>query len=193
MNSLSFTPSQTGLTDSQMQTIKSFYEGLEQILLFEKGLSDREMKRLMRLSRENLLFVDDSLDAIDQVPELCTRFLDPFKVNQDIDYFHQLRYLEQLHEATGSALKDMRLILGDKCFRNGLMIYHSVKSASNGGYPKARPIYEQMRKRFDGAPPVRSSEEEESNEEPVVDDMPEKISSESENAAASNEASSEVS
>ena len=160
MNSLTFNPQQTGLTNNQMQTIKSFYAGLQQILHFEEGLSNREVNRLMRLSRQNLLFVDDSIDAIEQLPELCPRFLDPVLVEKEADYFHQLRFLEQMHEQAGAALKDMRLILGDKCFRSGLLIYDSVKSASKAGYPKARPIYEQMRKRFDAAPTAQPEDSE---------------------------------
>lgn len=177
MNSLNISNPQTALTQNQMQTLKSMYDNLQQILQFEKGLSKREISRLMRLSRENLLFVDDSTDAIDQLPELCPRFLDPVLVEREANFFHQLRFLEQLHEQAGAALKDMRLILGDKCFRNGLLIYNSVKSAAIAGYPKARPIYQQMKKRFDGAAPVLSAdpteyvEDEPMDNEVIVEDV----------------------
>ncbi len=181
MNSLSFSNSQASLTNNQMQTLKSIYDSLQQILQFEKGLSPREVNRLMRLSRENLLFVDDSTDAIDQLPELCPRFLDPIQVTNEANYFNQLRFLEQLHQQAGAALKDMRLILGDKCFRSGLLIYNSVKSAAQAGYPKARPIYEQMRKRFDGAAPVLTPDP---VEEPMSNEVDEEVTPESASATA---------
>ncbi len=145
LNSSSIAP---GLSDTQMNDLKSVYQNLAHSLSLKEGLSDRESRRLMRLSRENLLFVHDSVDAIQQLPELCPRFLDPALVEAESNYFNQLRYLQQLHEQVGAALNDMRLRLGDKCYRNGLQIYNSVQSAAMGGYPKARPIYKQMKKRF---------------------------------------------
>ena len=136
------------LSDSQMQSLRSFYDALEQILKLRDGLNQRESSRLIRLRKDNLLFVHDSLDAINQLPELCPRFLDPEKVREEGKLFEQIRFLEQIHANTAAALKDLRMKLGDKCYRNGLMIYNSVQNAATNGYPKVRPIYKQMRSRF---------------------------------------------
>lgn len=136
------------LTTTQVQMIQSYYQGLEQILRFEKGLTLLERRRMMRPTRENLHFVKDSIDAIDQIPELCPGFLDIAEVEAEAQLFQQLRYLEQVHNQVGDALKDLRLIKGDKAFSNARLIYRSVQSAAENGYPKARPIYTQMRRRF---------------------------------------------
>ena len=166
MLSVTSQPNQVGLSPSEMQAVTSFYDGLQQILKFREGLNQRESSRLMRLSRENLLFVDDSIAAIKQLPEVCPRFLDPTIVNEESEFYSQLRYLEQLHLQAGAALKDMRLRLGDKCFRNGLLIYNSVQSAAKNGYPKVRPIYKQMRMRFPSTLPL--AEDRDSQEEPTT-------------------------
>lgn len=137
------------LTTTQLQMVESYYNGLEQIFKFEKGLTLVERRRMMRPTRENLHFVKDSIDAIDQIPELCPGFLDLTEVEAEASLFHQLRYLEQVHNQVGDALKDLRLIKGNQAFTNARLIYRSVKSAAESGYPKARPIYAQMRRRFE--------------------------------------------
>ena len=154
-----------------MQSLRSFYDALEQILQLREGLNQRETNRLMRLRKDNLLFVHDSLDAIDQLPELCPRFLDPKKVQDEGKLFDQLRFLEQIHNQTAAALKDLRLKLGDKCYRNGLLIYNSVQSAANSGYPKARPIYKQMRSRFHAKNQVNGNQDVEPQDEDLVTEV----------------------
>jgi len=155
------------LTTTQVQMIQSYYQGLEQILRFEKGLTLLERRRMMRPTRENLHFVKDSIDAIDQIPELCPGFLDIAEVEAEAQLFQQLRYLEQVHNQVGDALKDLRLIKGNKAFSNARLIYRSVQSAAENGYPKARPIYTQMRRRFAAQTANLPGQE----EEPLLEDV----------------------
>lgn len=148
MQSISANPPLPGLTPTQMQTIQSFYDGLKDEVGLDQGLSPREVRRLMRLSRENLFFVDDSIDAIEQLPEMCPRYLNPDQAIAEAKLYHQVRYLEQLHQQIGRALHDQLLSMGNKCYQNGILIYRSTKTAAKAGYPGAAPIYKQLKKRF---------------------------------------------
>jgi|GEM_PF-1777668 len=148
MQSINNANSSQALSTTQVQAVKNFYAGLSQVFEFHKGLTLVERRRMMRPTRQNLLLVQDSLDAIAQIPELCPSYLDQASVEDTSELFHQLRYLEQVHKQVGDALKDLRLMVGDDAFRNARLIYNSVKTAAEAGYPKARPIYQQMNMRF---------------------------------------------
>lgn len=136
------------LTDSELQDLRTYLEGIQNILLNNRGLTNAERRRMMRLSRENLLFVEDAVDAIEQLPELCPGLIKPENVKNSFALFGQLRFFEQIMTQITDALKDRRLDTGNKCFQDGLMIYQVTKMAAKGGYPKAKPIFQQMRKRF---------------------------------------------
>lgn len=149
MQNISSSIQTQALTAAQIQAVKNHYAGLSQVFEFHQGLTLAERRRMMRPSRQNLLFVQDSLDAIAQIPEVCPAFLDKAAVKEVSELFHQLRFLEQIHQQVGDALQDLRIMAGDKAFRNARLVYNSAKSAAIAGYPKARPLYEQMRQRFD--------------------------------------------
>lgn len=149
MQNLMYSPQSQALNGAQIQAVKNHYNGLSQIFEFHQGLTLAERRRMMRPSRQNLLFVQDSLDAIAQIPEFCPAFLDKVAVEEIAELFQQLKFMEQIHKQVGDALKDIRLMAGDKAYRHARLIYNSTKSAALAGYPKARPIYEQMLQRFD--------------------------------------------
>jgi len=148
MQNLNSSSQSQALTALQIQTVKNHYNSLSQIFNFHQGLTLAERRRMMRPSRQNLLFVQDALDAIAQIPELCPAYLDKADVEETSQLFHQLRFLEQIHQQIGDALYDIRLMAGDKAFRHARLIYNATKSAAEAGYPKARPIYNQMVNRF---------------------------------------------
>lgn len=148
MKSIHHTTTIAPLTAGQINALKTHMEGIQDILQFDTGLTKPERRRMMRLSRENLLFVEDAVDAITHLPELCPSFLNAQEVIDLVELFHQLRFFEQTMKGITDALKDRRLQTGNECFHNGRMIYQVTKLAANNGYPKARPIYNQMKRRF---------------------------------------------
>jgi len=140
----------SSMTDAELQRVKDLYEDLSDMFQFHEGLTAAERKRKVKPSRQNLIFVQDSIDAINQVPEVLPGIIDAGQAKDMAARFEQLRYLEQLHTQVGDALKDLRLIAGDEAYHTARAVYHGTKLAAQMGFPKARPVYEKMRERFVG-------------------------------------------
>jgi hypothetical protein len=49
-------------------------------------------------------------------------------------------------------IDDLILLTGNDTFSAGLLYYKSVKAAADAGQAKAKPIYEDLAKRFPGRP-----------------------------------------
>ena len=137
------------LNRNQLNELASLYDRMEDILGgFDQGLSLENRRRLIHLDRENLLFIRDVANTLQKKPSLCPGYLNAEEIIDEYNFYRQLEELILLHKHAQENLRDIQIILGDGCFRNGLSVYRSVADAKDNGVPGAKVFFQQLNKRF---------------------------------------------
>lgn len=132
----------------QEQTIDNFFDGLEQILNFGEALRPNERREIVKLVRQNLIFVREAMEAIDEVPEILPTYVSGQDINNRFQLHEQLRMLEDKTGAFYEKVRDLRYVVGRQVYEDGLMIYGGAKFASQNRVPKATYYYNRLRRRF---------------------------------------------
>ncbi len=145
----------------QEQAIDNFFNGIEQILDFGEALRPKERRDIVKLVRQNLIFVREAMEAIDEVPELLPSYLDEQVIKDRFELHEQLRMLEDKTGAFMEKVRDLRFVLGRQSFEDGLSIYRAAKLGSINRVPKASYYYNRMRRRFlaNGTPNSENSDD----------------------------------
>ena len=144
------TPRKT-LSRQDLQELSNLYERMEEILGgFDEGLSEANRRRLIHLDRGNHLFVRDVADTMRKKPTLCPGYLKAEEIIDEYQFYRQLEELILLHKHAHENLRDMKIILGDKCYRQGLSVYRAVRDAKDNNVPGAKVFFNQLNKRFLG-------------------------------------------
>ena len=144
-NSVAYAPM---LSDLEAQSIDAFLDGIEQVLHFEDALRPRERQEIIKLTRNNLTFVREALETIDEIPEVLPAYFDRPEIEERFALHEQVRNMEVKFSAMVEKLKDMRYRIGRQSWEDAITIYHSTKIASENRIPKASHYYNRMRKRF---------------------------------------------
>ena len=165
------TPRKT-LNRNEVNELTSLYDRMEEILGgFDEGLSTANRRRLVHLDRGNLLFVRDVADTLSKKPTLCPGYLNAAEIIDEYQFYRQLEELTLLHKHAFENLRDMKVILGDKCYRQGLSVYRAVRDAKENNVPGSKVFFNQLHKRFTGqgnsSPSFPSNEEETETLTPV--------------------------
>ena len=163
------------LSALQEQSIDAFLDGIEQILNFEDALRPQERREIVKLTRNNLTFVREALETIDEVPEVLPTYFDPAQIEERFELHEQVRNMEVKFTAFVEKLRDMRYRIGRQSWEDAITIYHSTRLASENRIPKASHYYNRMRKRFSFASGNAAHEEPTSEvtlNQDIVEDVP---------------------
>ena len=170
------------LSTLQEQSIDAFLDSIEQILNFEEALRPKERQEIVKLTRNNLTFVREALETIDEVPEVLPSYFDQAEIEERFALHEQVRSMEVKFMAFVEKLKDMRYRIGRQTWEDAITIYHSTRMASENRVPKASHYYNRMRKRFTFATGNGKSAEP-SNEVVLNQDIVEDVMTENAQAA----------
>ena len=144
------TPRKT-LSCQDLDELKTLYQRMEEILGgFNEGLSVENRRRLIHLDRGNHLFVRDIAETMRQKPTLCPGYLNAEEIIDKYQYYRQLEEVLLIHQHAQENLRDMKVLLGDTCYREGLSVYKAVRDAKDNNVPGAKVFYNQLSKRFTG-------------------------------------------
>ncbi len=114
------------------------------------ALTNDERRQIPKMSDGNAPFVEKALRYAKSQPDLSPAYL---KVNEmDIDFkaVNDLASVLQIVSRLGSALDDTIKLAGSEAWMAALAYYNSVKMGTKLNVPGARPVYEDLRKRFGG-------------------------------------------
>ncbi|POY37499.1 hypothetical protein C3K47_06970 [Solitalea longa] len=64
----------------------------------------------------------------------------------------------RLVEQLASNIDDMSLLCGSDAYVSSLGFYNSIKQAAKMNVPNAKPIYDELQKRFPGRPTAKQAE-----------------------------------
>lgn len=171
---LSFNLNNGQLSQADLTTVESYYDALDQLLNLETGLSSEDRMRLTKLHRDNLLFVQNAIEAVQDKPMLLPGFITQQEFEENFEYYNQIRDIETRHFEFAERLRDTRIAMGAKCFGVGRAVYAIGKQAADMGVPGVKFHVDRMGERFMNQGP--NQEENPADEDPNLNE-PDNIAS----------------
>ena len=148
------------LTQNDQDRIKSFLAEISIILKpFIQGLSIEERQTLPKMKDKTIPFGDKVLSYCDSNPEFAPNFLDKAELKKDLVLAKALKPIWDAVSVLYSDIDDTMMLAGSEAYEGSLFYYHSVKYAAKKGNVAAKPIIEDLAKRFPG-PKSRQKKEE---------------------------------
>ena len=144
------------LTDKEIDTIKKSLQTINDTLApHGVALTNTERRRLPKMSDKSLPFVEKSLQYAEKHPTLVPAFVNVPEFKIDVQAAQVLRDLMQDARQVCDLLDDTTLMAGSEAYVAALAFYNSVKMGTRMNVPTARPIYEDLKQRFENQGPKK--------------------------------------
>lgn len=112
------------------------------------ALTPDERHSLPKMSDKSLPFVEKCLDYCNSDPQFAPAYLDKAGLVADMKVFKQLTPLYRMILQLESNLSDTCMEAGAESYAASLTYYNSAKQAAKMSVPGAKPIYDDLSKRF---------------------------------------------
>jgi len=116
------------------------------------ALTPDERKTLPKMSDKTVAFVEKSLNYAETTPEFAPPYLKVDEMKIDVTAVDELSEILNPIKQIGSNLDDSVMVCGSEAFVSALSYYNSVKMAAKMDIPNAKPIYDDLKKRFINKP-----------------------------------------
>lgn len=113
------------------------------------AMTPKQRQTVPKMGDGTLPFVEKALDYSKSNPQFVPPFLNPDDLAIDFKAVKDLSSLSKPLEQLLSNLVDTITMSGSEGFVAGLSIYSSVKLAARMNVPGAKPIYDDLKKRFE--------------------------------------------
>ncbi len=131
--------------DSAKAKLREAYEILKPYLV---ALTPEERKELPKMSDKTVPFVEKTLSYMENKPELNPGYLDAKEMSLDFHAAQDLTDVAREAQRITSGLNDTIMLTGSEAYVASLAYYHAIKGATRVNAPGAKPIYEDLKKRF---------------------------------------------
>ena len=132
---------------SALQKLAEVSATLEPYLI---ALTADERRQIPKMSDGNAPFVEKALRYAKGQPELAPAYLKIEEMDIDFKAVNDLAKVFQEVTRLGSAIDDTIKLAGSEAWMAALTYYNSVKMGTKLNVPGAKPVYEDLRKRFEG-------------------------------------------
>ena len=112
------------------------------------SLSKDERKKRPKMGDGTFPFVQKALDYSQSNPEFAPVYFNQEQLANIITVWNQLNSIFRPIQQLFSNLDDTTLEAGSEGYSMALTYYNSIKQAAKEGVPGAKPIYEDLKKRF---------------------------------------------
>lgn len=112
------------------------------------SLSKDERKKLAKMGDGTSPFVQKTLEYSQSNPEFAPAYFKTDQFANDFAVWSQLNTIFRPIQQLFSNLDDTTIEAGSESYAWALTYYNSVKQAAKDGIPGAKPIYEDLKKRF---------------------------------------------
>ncbi len=161
------------LSDADVARILSAVADVEQNMPFLIGLTEQERRYLPKIRRQNRLFVEEAVQALDENQTWMPGYVNPLEIRKDFALYNQLRKVEMALGQLYEQVVHTRILAGSESYQGSLLFYRMAKQAANSGVPGAQIIVDMLAERFESS----RSGSEDSGE--VLPDLPDDPSSDS--------------
>jgi len=119
-----------------------------QTMPFLLGLNEAERRRLPMIRRENKLFVEEAVRALEQNQRLLPGYMNPLEMGKDLKLHEQLLEIELQIGQLFEQVRHTRMLAGSEAYQAALVFYKMAKAASVAGVPGTHVVVEKLRERF---------------------------------------------
>ena len=134
--------------DDCMKYAQSIAEALKPYLT--ESLTAQERKELPKAGDKTEGFMQKIDDYIVSTPEFIPSFMDVQEFGKDYGVTADLKPLEGVISQIFSNISDTRLLAGSEAYVAALFYYANVRDAAKRGISNAKPVYEDLAKRYPG-------------------------------------------
>ena len=113
-----------------------------------QGLTADERISILKMGDKTVATVQKTKSYVDTNPEFVPAYMDKTEFLKDEAVVSQLNPIANLAGQLAADVEDTVMIAGSEALYSALLYYGQVKEASNKGIPTAKPIYEDLSKRF---------------------------------------------
>ena len=115
-----------------------------------ESLTVEERKTLAKMSDKTVAFVNKIDSYTDSNPEFAPAYMEIPDFKKDINLVNDLKDVLDIANQICSNVDDTVMLAGSEAYVGALLYYYSLKGAIKAGQPNAKPIYEDLAKRFPG-------------------------------------------
>ena len=115
---------------------------------FLQGLTSAEKETIFKMGDKTVATVQKVKDYTEINPEFAPSYMDKAEFLKDVAVVTHLSPLRNLSNQLASDLGDTMMLAGNEALLAALLYYGTVKEASDKGIATAKPIYDDLSKRF---------------------------------------------
>lgn len=130
-----------------LESLKTINEVLSPYLL---ALTPQERQNLPKMSDKTFPFVEKSLEYCKSNPEFAPAYMNIEELSIDLKAVEDLTQIYRIVEQLSEGLNDTIMLSGSEAYTSALTYYNSIKQATKINVPKAKAIFEDLKKRFEG-------------------------------------------
>lgn len=112
------------------------------------ALTPEDRKLLPKMSDKTIPFVDKALDYAQNSPQFAPQYMNVPEMKVDLDALNTLTEFYRPLKQIISGLDDTMMLSGSEAYIAALSYYNSVKMAAKMNVPAAKPIYDDLKERF---------------------------------------------
>ncbi|MAT56377.1 MAG: hypothetical protein CMF23_00235 [Ignavibacteriae bacterium] len=112
------------------------------------ALTPEDRKMLPKMSDKTIPFVDKALDYAQNSPQFAPQYMNVPEMKIDLDALNTLTEFYRPLEQIISGFDDTMMLSGSEAYIAALSYYNSVKMAAKMNVPAAKPIYDDLKERF---------------------------------------------
>ena len=142
------------LSDADMARIMAGIADAAQTMPFLVGLNDEERRRMPMIRRENKLFVEEAVRALEQNQTLLPGYMNPLEMGRDLRLHDDLLEVELQLGQLFERVRHTRMLAGAEAFQAALVFYKMAKAAAEAGVPGTHVVVDKLRERFKGQGPT---------------------------------------
>ena len=139
------------LTDEKKTVITQAVETIKTNLPFLIALSDKERKGGMKLGDKSFGFAEKATGYIHSSPQFAPAYLNVLELDKDYQLLKDLQDILRIISPLTNNIEDTATECGIEAISACMVYYHAVKDAAARGVEGAKPIYDDLQKRFPGS------------------------------------------
>lgn len=132
------------LTQEQEAQIMKLIKEVKEALPFLVNLSSDERKRLAKLSRSRVDFVDTALVHIQAKPEYLPPYVSAEEFAKDVNLKNSMQRIQAEMDSLGERINDTIMLADSEAYRASRLFYKSIKAAAREGAEDAERIAREL-------------------------------------------------
>lgn len=138
---------------ADLQAVRDALATANSILLpFLIALTPEQRKKMLKVGDGTEPFVDKVMDYAVTDPQFLPAYVQLAEMQKDYDAVEGLLPIFRTVQQLESKLNDTVMLVGSEVYQYSLSYYNSVKMGTKMNSPNAKPIYEDLKKRFEKKP-----------------------------------------